>query len=139
MVLDSAMSPNQTDEQEMTYDIQGFESSIDAFIDWCVVRPNCALGCDKAAARGKIVEPARLGREERADDEQAGPAARSARAGSASRSSCASTPSQSWPTLNKGLAQAFTGKGDILLAKGMSVVERSVIGSSTPTRPTCRR
>ncbi len=36
MVLDSAMSPNQTDEQEMTYDIQGFESSIDAFIGWCV-------------------------------------------------------------------------------------------------------
>ena len=56
MVLDSAMSPNQTEQQEMTYDIQGFESSIDAFIDWCVARPDCALGSDKAGARQKIVD-----------------------------------------------------------------------------------
>ncbi len=39
----------------------------------------------------------------------------------------------SWPTLNKGLAQAFTGKGDILLAKGMSVVERNITGDYAPS------
>ena len=38
----------------------------------------------------------------------------------------------SWPTLNKGLAQAFTGRGDILLAKGMSVVERGINGNYAP-------
>jgi pimeloyl-ACP methyl ester carboxylesterase len=55
MVLDSAVSPNQTDAEEMTYDIQGFESSIGAFIDWCVARSDCALGRDKAAARQRLV------------------------------------------------------------------------------------
>ena len=71
MVLDSAMSPNQTEQQEMTYDIQGFESSIDAFIDWCVARPDCALGSDKACGAGQDRRTARRGRAERPAHEQA--------------------------------------------------------------------
>ena len=59
-------------QQEMTYDIQGFESSIDAFIDWCVARPDCALGSDKAA-RARRSSTCSTGREARPDDEQAGP------------------------------------------------------------------
>ncbi|MCU1536134.1 MAG: hypothetical protein JWP82_485 [Humibacillus sp.] len=127
MVLDSAMSPNQTDEQEMTYDIQGFESSIDAFIDWCVARSDCALGSDKAAARGRIASLL--------DDVEKSPLTTSKpglpRIGEGwvgfSIFMCLYS-SQSWPTLNKGLAQAFQGRGDILLAKGMSVVERGADG-----------
>jgi pimeloyl-ACP methyl ester carboxylesterase len=53
-VLDSAMSPNQTDEEQVKYDIQGFESSVDAFLDWCTARKDCALGPDKAAAAEKL-------------------------------------------------------------------------------------
>ena len=94
MVLDSAMSPNQTEQQEMTYDIQGFESSIDAFIDWCVARPDCALGSDKAARTAEDRRPARPRREARPDDEQARACRGSARGGSASPSSCASTPTR---------------------------------------------
>ena len=127
MVLDSAMSPNQTDEQEMSYDIQGFESSIDAFIDWCVARPDCALGSDKAAARGKIVEL--LDAVERNGLTTSKPGLERIGEGWVGFSifMCLYS-SQSWPTLNKGLAQAFTGRGDILLAKGMSVVERDAAG-----------
>ncbi len=127
MVLDSAMSPNQTDEQEMSYDIQGFESSIDAFIDWCVARPDCALGTDKAAARGKIVEL--LDAVERNGLTTSKPGLERIGEGWVGFSifMCLYS-SQSWPTLNKGLAQAFTGRGDILLAKGMSVVERDAAG-----------
>jgi pimeloyl-ACP methyl ester carboxylesterase len=127
MVLDSAMSPNQTDEQEMSYDIQGFESSIDAFIDWCVARPDCALGSDKAAARGKIVDL--LDAVERNGLTTSKPGLERIGEGWVGFSifMCLYS-SQSWPTLNKGLAQAFTGRGDILLAKGMSVVERDAAG-----------
>ncbi|GAA2165056.1 alpha/beta hydrolase family protein [Humibacillus xanthopallidus] len=127
MVLDSAMSPNQTDEQEMTYDIQGFESSIDAFIGWCVARSDCALGSDKAAARGKIV--ALLDAVEKNGLTTSKPGLRRIGEGWVGFAifMCLYS-SQSWPTLNKGLAQAFTGRGDILLAKGMSVVERNTSG-----------
>jgi pimeloyl-ACP methyl ester carboxylesterase len=127
MVLDSAMSPNQTDEQEMTYDIQGFESSIDAFISWCVARPDCALGSDKASARGKIV--ALLDAVERDGLTTSKPGLQRIGEGWVGFAifMCLYS-SQSWPTLNKGLAQAFAGRGDILLAKAMTVVERNAAG-----------
>jgi pimeloyl-ACP methyl ester carboxylesterase len=127
MVLDSAMSPNQTEQQEMTYDIQGFESSIDAFISWCVARSDCALGSDKAAARAKIV--ALLDAVEKKGLTTSKPGLQRIGEGWVGFAifMCLYS-SQSWPTLNKGLAQAFTGRGDILLAKGMSVVERNTSG-----------
>ena len=131
MVLDSAMSPNQTDRQEMTYDIQGFESSIDAFIDWCVARPDCALGSDKAGARQKIVDL--LDSVDRNGLSTSKPGLGRIGEGWVGFSIFMCLYSDaSWPTLNKGLAQAFTGKGDILLAKGMSVVERSATGAYAP-------
>ncbi|GAA2019104.1 alpha/beta hydrolase [Terrabacter terrae] len=132
MVLDSAMSPNQTDQQEMTYDIQGFESSIDAFIGWCVARPDCALGHDKAAARQKIVDLLDAVEKKGLTTSQPG----LARIGEGwvgfSIFMCLYSDT-SWPTLNKGLAQAFAGTGDILLSKGMSVVERSSNGTYAPS------
>ena len=132
MVLDSAMSPNQTEQQEMTYDIQGFESSIDAFIDWCVARPDCALGSDKAVARQKIVDL--LDNVEKNGLTTNKPGLTRIGEGWVGFSIFMCLYSdQSWPTLNKGLAQAFTGKGDILLAKGMSVVERGITGDYAPS------
>ncbi|HET8988729.1 MAG TPA: alpha/beta hydrolase [Humibacillus sp.] len=111
----------------MTYDIQGFESSIDAFIDWCVARSDCALGSDKAAARGKIA--ALLDAVEKNGLRTSKPGLERIGEGWVGFSifMCLYS-SQSWPTLNKGLAQAFAGTGDILLAKGMSVVERNPAG-----------
>jgi pimeloyl-ACP methyl ester carboxylesterase len=127
MVLDSAMSPNQTDQQEMAYDIQGFEASIDAFIDWCVARPSCALGSDKAAARGKIA--ALLDEVERHGLTTTKPGLATIGEGWVGFAIFMCLYSDtSWPTLDKGLAQAFEGRGDILLAKAMSVVERSATG-----------
>jgi pimeloyl-ACP methyl ester carboxylesterase len=127
MVLDSAVSPNQTDAEEMTYDIQGFEASIDAFIDWCVARPDCALGSDRAAARGRIADL--LDAVERRGLATSKPGLTRIGEGWVGFSifMCLYSDS-SWPTLNRGLAQAFSGRGDILLAKGMSVVERSATG-----------
>lgn len=127
LVLDSAISPNQTDTQQMGYDIRGFESSIDAFINWCVARQSCALGSDKAAARGKI--SALLDQVE-----QRG-----------LRTSTASLPSlgegwasfgifmclynsDSWPTLNQGLREAMAGQGDTLLGQANLYVERDTSG-----------
>ena len=131
MVLDSAMSPNQTDQQEMTYDIQGFESSIDAFIDWCVARSDCALGSDKGSARQKIVDL--LDQVEKHGLTTSKPGLTTIGEGWVGFSIFMCLYSDtSWPTLNKGLAQAFTGKGDILLAKGMSVVERNITGDYAP-------
>ncbi|GAB2766834.1 alpha/beta hydrolase [Terrabacter koreensis] len=132
MVLDSAMSPNQTEQQEMTYDIQGFESSIDAFIDWCVARSDCALGSDKGSARQKIVDL--LDSVEKNGLKTSKPGLTTIGEGWVGFSIFMCLYSDtSWPTLNRGLAQALTGKGDILLAKGMSVVERSASGAYAPT------
>jgi pimeloyl-ACP methyl ester carboxylesterase len=132
MVLDSAMSPNQTEQQEMTYDIQGFESSIDAFIDWCVARSDCALGSDKAGARQKIVDL--LDAVEKKGLTTSKPGLTTIGEGWVGFSIFMCLYSDtSWPTLNKGLAQALTGKGDILLAKGMSVVERGITGDYAPS------
>ncbi len=132
MVLDSAMSPNQTDQQEMTYDIQGFESSIDAFIGWCVARSDCALGSDKGSARQKIVDL--LDQVEKHGLTTSKPGLTTIGEGWVGFSIFMCLYSDtSWPTLNKGLAQAFTGKGDILLAKGMSVVERNITGDYAPS------
>jgi pimeloyl-ACP methyl ester carboxylesterase len=131
-VLDSALSPNQTETQEMTYDIQGFESSIDAFIDWCVARSDCALGRDRAAARGELVDL--LDRVERTGLKTAKPGLTTIGEGWASFAVFMCLYSdQSWPTLNEGLAQARTGQGDILLARAMSVVERSATGRYAPS------
>ncbi|GAA5031048.1 alpha/beta hydrolase [Terrabacter aeriphilus] len=132
MVLDSAMSPNQTDEQEMSYDIQGFESSIDAFIDWCVPRSDCALGSDKAGARQKIVDL--LDAVERDGLTTTTPGLTRIGEGWVGFSIFMCLYSDtSWPTLNQGLKQAFAGRGDILLEKGMSVVERDESGAYAPT------
>ena len=46
---------------------------------------------------------------------------------------------ESWPTLNKGLAQAFTGRGDILLAKGDVGRRAQRLGRVRRRVPTCRR
>lgn len=127
-VLDSAISPNQTDLQEMTYDIQGFESSIDAFIDWCVARSDCALGTNKAAARGKIV--ALLDAVERAGLTTSKPGLPRIGEGWVGFAIFMCLYSDdTWPLLNRGLAQAFTGKGDILLARAMAVVGRDTSGN----------
>ncbi|MDC5696277.1 alpha/beta hydrolase [Intrasporangium calvum] len=126
-VLDSAVSPNQTDEQKLGYDIEGFEASIDAFIEWCVARDDCALGTEEAGARDRIADLL--------DDVERQPL-------ETSRGDIDSIgegwlgfaifmclySEQSWPILNKGLAEAFEGQGDVLLAYAMNVVGRSASG-----------
>ncbi|GAA6527480.1 alpha/beta hydrolase [Intrasporangium sp. DVR] len=126
-VLDSAVSPNQTDEQKLGYDIQGFEASIDAFIEWCVERDDCALGTDAAGARDRVVDlldeverqPLKTSR---GDIDSIG----EGWLGFAIFMCLYSE--QSWPILNKGLAEAFAGKGDVLLAYAMNIVGRSASG-----------
>ncbi|MDN5768279.1 MAG: alpha/beta fold hydrolase [Humibacillus sp.] len=126
-VLDSAISPNQTQTQQMTYDIQGFESSIDAFTDWCVARSDCALGTDKAAARGKIT--ALLDEVEQNGLRTSKPGLETIGEGWASFGifMCLYTK-QSWPTLNQGLREALSGGGDTLLTQAMAVVGRDASG-----------
>ena len=137
MVLDSAMSPNQTEQQEMTYDIQGFESSIDAFIDWCVARSDCALGRDKAGARDKIVDL--LDAVERNGLTTNKPGLERIGEGWVGFSifMCLYS-SQSWPTLNKGLAQAFPARATSSSPRGCRS-SSAAPPASMPTRPTCRR
>ncbi|EWT07400.1 alpha/beta hydrolase [Intrasporangium chromatireducens Q5-1] len=128
-VLDSAMSPNQTDLQQTQYDIQGFESSMDAFIAWCVKRDDCALGRDPKAAAGKIVDLI--------DHIDQHPL-RTTKGGLTSIGEgwvnfaifmCLYS-NTSWPTLNRGLAQAIEkGTGDILLTYASQVVERDAKGN----------
>ncbi|OFE18846.1 alpha/beta hydrolase [Humibacillus sp. DSM 29435] len=126
-VLDSAISPNQTQTQEMTYDIQGFESSIDAFTDWCVARSDCALGTDRSAARGKIVTL--LDEVEKNGLRTSKPGLETIGEGWASFGIFMCLYSeQSWPTLNQGLREALSGRGDTLLTQAMTVVGRDASG-----------
>jgi pimeloyl-ACP methyl ester carboxylesterase len=128
-VLDSAMSPNQTDLQQTQYDIQGFESSMDAFIAWCVKRDDCALGRDPKAAPGKIVDLL-----DRVDRQPL----RTTKGGLTSIGEgwvgfamfmCLYS-NTSWPTLNRGLAQAIDkGTGDILFTYASQVLERDGTGN----------
>ncbi|HET7399438.1 MAG TPA: alpha/beta hydrolase [Intrasporangium sp.] len=124
MVLDSAMSPNQTDLQEMDYDIQGFESSMDAFLAWCTPRSDCALGGDRARAKDRLV--ALLDNVDRMP-------LRTSRAGLPTVGEgwvgfaifMALYSDTSWPTLNRGLTEALTkGTGEILVALASSHTER---------------
>ncbi|GAB3062696.1 alpha/beta hydrolase [Intrasporangium mesophilum] len=128
MVLDSAMSPNQTDEQEMTYDIQGFESSIDAFLDWCVVRDDCALGRDKASAKQKLVDL--LDKAERDGLTTSRPGlSRIGEGWVAFGIFMCLYSDQLWEPLNQALTQALDeGKGDLLLRIGSLFVDRSPSG-----------
>ncbi|MEO6998765.1 MAG: alpha/beta hydrolase [Terracoccus sp.] len=126
-VLDSAISPNQTQTQKTTYDIQGFESSINAFTDWCVARSDCALGTDQAAARARIV--ALLDAVEQRGLRTSTPSLPTIGEGWASFGifMCLYN-SDSWPTLNQGLREAEAGQGDTLLAQANKYVERDPSG-----------
>jgi pimeloyl-ACP methyl ester carboxylesterase len=128
MVLDSAMSPNQTDEQEMTYDIQGFESSMDAFLDWCVARDDCALGRDKTAAKQKLV--ALLDKVERDGLTTNRPGLSRIGEGWVTFGIFMCLYSdQLWEPLNQALTQAIDkGDGDLLLRIGSLFVDRSPSG-----------
>ena len=56
MVLDSAMSPNQTADQEITYDASGFKNSIDAYLKHCVDGGSCPLGNSVDEARARLLK-----------------------------------------------------------------------------------
>ncbi|AXG12379.1 alpha/beta hydrolase [Intrasporangium calvum] len=126
-VLDSAVSPNQTDEQQLGHDIQGFETSIDAFIEWCVDRDDCALGTDADGARDRIADL--LDEVERRPLETSRGDIDSIGEGWLGFAIFMCLYSeQSWPILDKGLAEAFAGKGDVLLSYAMNIVGRSASG-----------
>jgi pimeloyl-ACP methyl ester carboxylesterase len=127
-VLDSAVSPNQTDLQKLQYDAQGFESSIAAFIGWCVEQDSCALGTEPDRAERQIADL--LDRIDRTP-------LRTSKAGLSTVGEgwvgfaifmCLYSE-DSWPTLNKGLAEALEeGRGDALVSFAFSVVSRSSKG-----------
>lgn len=126
-VLDSAVSPNQTEAEKLDFDIEGFESSMQAFIEWCVGRDDCALGDEPRLAEGRIIElldavDRRPLSTTKGDIDSIGE-------GWLGFAIFMCLYSEStWPTLNRGLAEALEGKGDILLAHAMAVLGRSPAG-----------
>ena len=128
-VLDSAISPTQTELEEAAADIQGFESSVRAFLDWCVARDECALGTDRAAAEDRLV---RL-----LDDVDANPLRTDheglARMGEGWVSFAVVMGLYSdalWPTLNIGLAEAVgSGRGEVLASLAATTLDRQEDGS----------
>lgn len=127
-VLDSAVSPNQTDLQKLQYDAQGFESSIAAFIDWCVKQDSCALGTDPSKAEVQITDLLdRIDRTPLRTSKSGLPTVGEGWIGFAIFMCLYSE--ESWPTLNKGLAEALEeGRGDALVSFAFSVVSRSSKG-----------
>lgn len=127
-VLDSAVSPNQTDLQKLGYDVQGFESSIAAFVDWCVAQDDCALGTDPAKAEQQIVDLLdRIDRTPLTTSKPGLPTVGEGWIGFAIFMCLYSE--ETWPTLNKGLTQAIEeGRGDALVSLAFSVVSRSSKG-----------
>jgi pimeloyl-ACP methyl ester carboxylesterase len=128
MVLDSAMSPNQTDAQEMAYDIQGFESSIGAFLDWCVARDDCALGRDKAAARQRIVGLLDKAEADGLTTNRPG-LSRIGEGWVTFAIFMCLYSDQLWEPLNQALAEALTkGRGDLLVRVASLFIERNPSG-----------
>ncbi len=129
MVLDSAISPNQTDLQEMAYNIQGFESSMDAFLRWCTVRPDCALGSDATRAKERLVALLdSVDRTPLATTKTGLPAVGEGWVGFAIFMGLYSDTS--WPTLDKGLTEALTkGRADVLVAFASSYTDRRSDGT----------
>jgi pimeloyl-ACP methyl ester carboxylesterase len=50
LVLDGALDPGQNAVDELVAQGEGFQKAFDDFVDWCVVRDDCALGRDKSKA-----------------------------------------------------------------------------------------
>lgn len=127
-VLDSAVSPNQTDLEGMVYDAQGFEASLDAFLTWCVARDDCALGKDKAKARAKIIALLdRIDQKPLRTSKQGLPRVGEGWVGFAIFMCLYSETT--WPTLNRGLDEALTkGSADVLVSRAFAVVGRSSKG-----------
>ncbi|CAM3998232.1 alpha/beta hydrolase [Kibdelosporangium persicum] len=48
LVLDGALDPEQNVVEELVAQGEGFQKAFDAFTQWCVQRPDCALGQDPA-------------------------------------------------------------------------------------------
>ena len=100
---------------------------MDAFIEWCVSRDDCALGTDAEGAQERIADL--LDDVERAPLETSRGDIDSIGEGWLGFAIFMCLYSkESWPTLNEGLAQALDGRGDILLAHAMNVVGRSARG-----------
>jgi pimeloyl-ACP methyl ester carboxylesterase len=127
-VLDSAVSPNQTELQQLTYDVQGFESSMAAFVDWCVAQDSCALGTDKDRAADVVAELLdRIDSRPLKTNKAGLPAVGEGWVGFAIFMCLYSE--ETWPTLNKGLTEALTkDRADILVSLAFSVVDRSSNG-----------
>lgn len=50
LVLDGALDPTQNAVDELVAQGEGFQKAFDDFVDWCVVREDCAIGRDKSKA-----------------------------------------------------------------------------------------
>lgn len=127
-VLDSAVSPNQTDLEAMAFDVDGFEASLDAFLSWCVARDDCALGRDKAKAEAGMVELLdRIDKQPLRTTKRGLSTVGEGWVGFAIFMCLYSETT--WPTLNRGLEEALTkGSGDVLVSRAFSVVGRSSKG-----------
>ena len=127
-VLDSALSPNQTELEGMTYDVQGFESSLDAFLSWCVARDDCALGTDRAKAEAQIVGLLdRIDQRPLQTSKQGLSTVGEGWVGFAIFMCLYSETT--WQILNRGLDEALTkGRADILVGRAFSIVGRSSKG-----------
>jgi pimeloyl-ACP methyl ester carboxylesterase len=112
MILDGAVDPAQDQVSQLIDQGRGFQKAFDAFVGWCVARPDCGVGQDKDLAvsryqslvRPLINQPASAadGRKLSYTDATIGTVQ-------------ALYLSDLWPTLNRGLQELAQGHGDTLM------------------------
>ncbi len=125
LLLDGALDPEQDMVESLVAQAEGFGGTFGKFVEWCVDRPDCALGRDAGTAvqayhelvRPLLDEPVKL------------PDGRMLSYEDATTGTVASLYSrQLWPTLNQGLATLARGEGTIMMALADMYYERGPDG-----------
>ncbi|WP_040918502.1 alpha/beta hydrolase [Saccharomonospora glauca] len=131
LLLDGALDPEQDMLDSLVAQAEGFGGTFGKFVEWCVTRPDCALGSNADTAvqayqdlvRPLLDEPVKLpdGRVLSYEDATTGTVA-------------ALYSKQLWPSLNRGLATLAEGEGTLMMALADTYYERGPDGKYSSTQ-----
>lgn len=123
MVLDGAVDPTQTTNEESVSQGAGFQKAFDAFAGWCADQESCALGRDRDPRRA-VEEFQRLTRPLLAHPVPVGDGRQLSHKDATTAATQALYSQSLWPSLNTGLAQLSHGRGEQLMKLADSYYER---------------
>lgn len=122
MVLDGAIDPTQSTNDESISQGVGFQKAFDAFAGWCAHQDSCALGRDPKHA---VAEFQRLTRQLLSHPVPVGDGRQLSYKDATTAATQALYSQSLWRPLNTGMAQLSHGRGDMLMKLADSYYERS--------------